>query len=192
MVRRVHPGELVLTLLAPLVDQLLVLLQLLLLVRDKVAVVVVTNEGVQELSVLGQILQRLENKGTFTAGEMMILLDVVIQRFPSVELVLTVHCCAFLLMLSLQMIFNFSRGFEHFLAEEAFLKVRYFMFVQLSLGVELLLTVLALDNMDRVLVDSQGAARREAPPTLVTDVSLSSTGSRRTNSWSGGSRGSWS
>ena len=57
VLRRVDPGELVLALLAPQVDQLLVLLQLLLLVPDKIAVIVVTNEGVQKLSVLRQVLQ---------------------------------------------------------------------------------------------------------------------------------------
>ena len=107
----------------------------------------------------------------------MILLDVVIQSFHSVELVLTAIRFTFLLMLSLKMIFNFSGGFEHFLAVETFLKVSHRVFGQLSLGVELLLTVLALDNMDRVLVDSQGTAGRKAPPALITDVSLSSTGS---------------
>ena len=193
VLRRVDPGELVLALLAPLVDQLLVVLQLLLLVPDIVAVIVVTHEGVQQLGVLGQFLQRLQDKGTLAAGEMMVLLDVVIQSFFSVELILAALRSTFLFMLSLKMIFNFSGGFEHFLAVEAFLQMSHPVFVQLSLGVELLLTLIALDNMDRVLVDTQRTAGREAPPALITDVSLGSTGSwlSNTNRGPGGTTWSW-
>lgn len=111
----------------------------------------------------------------------MIFLDVIIQSFPGVELVLAALSLTFLLMLSLKMIFNFSRGFEHFLAVEAFLQVSHLVSVQLCLAVELLLAILALDNMNRVLVNSQSPAGGEAPATLITHVSLGSTGSCRNN-----------
>ena len=184
----VNPGELVLALLAPLVDQLLVALQLLLLVRHKGAVVVVTDEGVMQLGVLGKALQRLQDKGTLTAGEIMTFLDVIIQGFPCVELVLTALRRTFLLMLSLEMILNFSGSFEHFLAVETLLQVTHLVSGQLCLAVKLLLTILTLDDMDRVLVDSQRPAGWEAPATLVTHVGISFTGSTGSNNR--GARGS--
>ena len=52
---------------------------------------------------------------------------------------------------------------------------------QLCLTVELLLAILALDDVDRVLVHSQGHAGGEAPATLVTDVSLGYSGSSGNN-----------
>merc|ERR1719219_811808 len=100
----------------------------------------------------------------------MTFLDVIIQSFPGVELVLAALRLTFLLVLSLKMIFNFSGCFEHFLAVETFLQVTHLVPAQLCLTVELLLTILALDDVFLVLVNSQGLAGCEAPATLITDV----------------------
>lgn len=87
----VRPRELVLALLAPLVHQLLMLQQLLLLVSHECAEIVITNEGVEELSVLGELLQGGEDRATLTARKMMTVFVVILQSFLRVELALTVH-----------------------------------------------------------------------------------------------------
>ena len=100
----VNPGELVLALLAPLVHQLLMLQQLLLLVSHECAEIVITNEGVEELSVLGELLQGGEDRATLTARKMMTVFVVILQSFLRVELALTVHMGTNLLVTPLQMI----------------------------------------------------------------------------------------